>query len=259
MGSDKRLRDATEFFGKPGVEPSNYKRSILRNALTLSSGENARTDFIYNDKLYWIIGDEDVVLVPSDIAGKIRAAKGIQTDFANDIVLFDVSLGGYRHRSIAKALFDSSLEFHVVSATANNYQIQGYKFFVGRLTIGGRQYDLESAEQVTALRKYVARAPERSRANYSSIENWLYATPSGATAQPTLGTLPPGQTLGESSDAGPSGMTGQGLHQSDGTSVDSPSVPPVTGVDQWQGGQTQASEFTPDFLSIIDSLPDLPQ
>ena len=126
------LYDATEIFGKPNTTDifGNPNTEVGRSAasrnpyrvLEKTSAWTQRTNApgnkksYFNDKLYWIVGDDRSVDVPSDIEGGIRSLQQVDPKFANDIVLIDVSATMTEHQPIARALSAIGIDYRVVQA-----------------------------------------------------------------------------------------------------------------------------------------------
>ena len=115
----ERIRDANSIFGNINTKAgysyaSRDPHSVLERGVFARGSGGKESHF--NDKLYWIVGDDRSVDVPSDIKGGIRSLRRVNPKFANDIVIIDVSATMTRHEPIARALSAIGLDYRVVQA-----------------------------------------------------------------------------------------------------------------------------------------------
>ena len=109
-GPTQRIQDATSTFGEHGVELS-YARD--QPHLVLYGTKHPRVSK-YNDKMYWLIGDEEPVKVPGDLKVGLNRLRSLEQDFARSIVLIDISSTGLKHVDISNALRKSDVQHGVV-------------------------------------------------------------------------------------------------------------------------------------------------
>ena len=258
MAREQQMMDATKVFGKPGVIKSDYQRGNMRKFLY---GDKEDRTYKYNDKVFWIVGGDDVVDPPGSIATKISAVQDVDSNFGKSIVVIDVSTNHEASGRIALKLDSIKVPFKVIRGEYTSGHGENGNGTAITLTIkdNGVTYNLQHDPELKRLRAYV-----NSVAEFAAMET---------NGRRQIGSIvPPGHTVGESSGAGTSGDSSREFfHQ--GELMQFPSVPPAGAGVQGQGqvlpagagveGQGQVDQIlnsglTPAEVQIIDSIPDLP-
>ena len=99
------LQDATAVFGQPNQPKGGGKSQARTRPMRVLYGSDGGEELLYNDKMYWIIGDEEgTPKVPGDLKGGLEKLRKWQEDFARSIVLIDISSTGEAHLGISQAL-----------------------------------------------------------------------------------------------------------------------------------------------------------
>ena len=236
-GPNQRIADATAVFGESGVELSSARGSA---AQVLYGGKRPRVSK-YNDKMYWLIGDEEPVKVPGDLEFGLRKLRGLQTDFARSIVLIDISSTGLKHVEISKELSRINVKHGVVfGERATNWtyssenSIQKSTSTVG-MSAYGQEFELpEYRAYVEGVAEYLPRA-----------------RPSDSDTSFTLQSVPishpqDGLSLESGSNAG-TGSTSMTLP----SGSEFPSVPPIS-LDAGVVTSTESSLWLPQWGGPLD-------
>ena len=239
LGGDKerRILDATTYFGQPESTETHYPTSRARRALY---GPDGGTELLFNDTMYWIIGDEDEIgpKVPGEIANRLTTFRKVQTDFARRIVLIDISDSGTAHVGIHEALDSIHLKHGVmvgeVLSRWERPEGKESKKWYESVATGVRDRELDREFDLKTFRTMAERIGE------INWNDW----PTGEAESPRF-TVPPATIFGEQQyenehieEIGRSTLTGdlsQGSnHEGELTSF--PSVPPVSEVTPGLGG-----------------------
>ena len=212
------IQDATAVFGQPDVKSS----AVRDNAGRMLHDPKRPTEPKYNDKMYWLIGDEEPLKIPGDLEYGLRKLRTLQTDFARSIVLIDISSTGLKHVEISTALRKMNVKHGVVfgervtkwtyaseNATKKSTNTVGMSAY-------GVEFDLPVyGAYVEGVAEYLPRA-------HPSDSNTSYQLESVPTQHPQYGLS---LEIGGNAGAGSTSATLQ-------SSSEFPSIEPVTqGVD----------------------------
>ena len=148
MHPQQRISDARLVFGESASEL--YARqgnpAHLRRIWAGDPYSARKRDYVFNDKIYWLVGDETNVSaeVPGLIRKRMASFREIsEGTFARDIVLIDVSRKGNAYTKVGRELTAAGLRYSVVRSKNVYKDVRG-KPNIRSMEVDGRKYDMSS-------------------------------------------------------------------------------------------------------------------
>ena len=149
MHPQQRITDARIVFGESASEFQSRSNTPANLRRILEGDPRIKTErpYAFNDKIYWLIGDETNVgaEVPGLIRKRMTKFREIHDSFPSDIVLIDVSRKRNAYTKIGRELTAAGLKYSVVRSKNTYADVYGAPS-IRSMKVDGRKYNLSLPE-----------------------------------------------------------------------------------------------------------------